>query len=143
MRAGGRIMGRVGANFQARLDQPVFEAVLRKSAIVKDDRSATGLRYLEAVQRLQTSPVLMALLDTPWTPLFLFVIFIFHPRLGFLAVGGGAVLVMIAIFNQTTTNTPQMKSAHAKFQSDAMSDQIRNEAELIRSLGMTGTAFNR
>ena len=36
-----------------------------------------------------------------------------------------------------------MKSAHATFQSDAMSDQIRNEAELIRSLGMTGAAFNR
>jgi ATP-binding cassette subfamily C protein len=59
----GQIMGRVGANFQARLDRRVFEAVLRKSAIVKDDRSATGLRDLEAVQRLQTSPVLMALLD--------------------------------------------------------------------------------
>ena len=33
--ARGRIMGRVGANFQARLDRRVFEAVLRKSAIVK------------------------------------------------------------------------------------------------------------
>ena len=40
-------------------------------------------------------------------------------------------------------NTPQMKSAHATFQSDAISDQIRNEAELIRSLGMTGAAFKR
>ena len=60
-----------------------------------------------------------------------------------LALGGGAVLVVIAIFNRTATNTPQMKSAHASFQSDAMSDQIRNEAELIRSLGMTGAAFNR
>lgn len=139
----GRIMGRVGANFQARLDRRVFEAVLRKSAIVKDDRSATGLRDLEAVQRLQTSPVLMALFDIPWTPLFLLGIFIFHPWLGCLALGGGAVLVVIAIFNRTATNTPQMKSAHASFQSDAMSDQIRNEAELIRSLGMTGAAFNR
>ena len=53
--ARGRIMRRVGANFQARLDRRVFEAVLRKSAIVKDDRSATGLRDLEAVQRLQTT----------------------------------------------------------------------------------------
>jgi ATP-binding cassette subfamily C protein len=41
----------------------VFETVLRKSAIVKDDRSATGLRDLEALQRLQASPILMALFD--------------------------------------------------------------------------------
>ena len=61
--ARGRIIGRVGANFQARLDRRVFEAVLRKSAIVKDDRSATGLRDLEALQRLQASPILMALFD--------------------------------------------------------------------------------
>ena len=90
--------------FSSPPDRRVFEAVLRKSAIVKDDRSATGLHDLEAVQRLQTSPVLMALFDIPWTPLFLLGIFIFHPWLGFLALGGGAVLVMIAIFNQTTTN---------------------------------------
>ena len=63
--ASGRIMGRVGANFQARLDRRVFEAVLRKSAIVKDDRSATGLRDLEAVQLLQTSPISMALYYIP------------------------------------------------------------------------------
>lgn len=85
----------------------------------------------------------MALFDIPWTPLFLLRIFIFHPWLGFLALGGGAVLVLIAIFNQTSTKAPQLKSAQATFQSDAMSDQIRNEAELIRSLGMTGAAFDR
>ena len=33
--ARGWIMGRVGANFQARLDRRVFYAVLRESAIVK------------------------------------------------------------------------------------------------------------
>ena len=73
----------------------------------------------------------------------IFIGYLHLPWLGTLALGGGAVLVVIAIFNQTATNTPQMKSAHATFQFDAMSDQIRNEAELIRSLGLTGAAFNR
>ena len=141
--ARGRIMGRVGARFQIKLDRRVFEAVLRKSAIIKDERSATGLRDLEAVQRILTSPVLMALFDIPFIPLFLLGIFIFHPWLGFLAVGGGIILIFIAIFNQAATNKPQLKSAQATFQSDAMSDQIRNEAELIRSLGMTDASFDR
>ena len=38
----GRIMGRVGARFQARLDQRVFEAVVRRSAIGANDHAATG-----------------------------------------------------------------------------------------------------
>ena len=61
--ARGRVMGRVGARFQARLDRRVFEAVMRRSAIASDEKSATGLRDLEAVQRLMTSPVLMSLFD--------------------------------------------------------------------------------
>ena len=75
----GRVMGRVGARFQAALDERVFNAVLRRAAIASDAKTSTGLRDLEAVQRLLTSPVFTALFDLPWTPLFLFGIAIFHP----------------------------------------------------------------
>ena len=50
--ARGRVMGRVGARFQAQLDRRVFDAVIRKSALIQDERTATGLRDLESVQRL-------------------------------------------------------------------------------------------
>lgn len=57
--ARGRVMGRVGARFQARLDRRVFDAVIRKAAVQPDQNTATGLRDLEAIQRLMTSPVLL------------------------------------------------------------------------------------
>lgn len=50
----GRVMGRVGARFQAALDERVFNAVLRRAAIASDAKTSTGLRDLEAVQRLLT-----------------------------------------------------------------------------------------
>ena len=139
----GRIVGRVGARFQARLDQRVFEAVVRRSAVGANDHAATGLRDLESVQRLITSPVLMAGFDIPWTPVFLFGIAIFHPRLAILAVSGGAVLIFIALLNQILTQRPQAQANMAGFQSETLSQQIRSEAEMIRSLGMTGAAFER
>ena len=139
----GRVMGRVGARFQAALDERVFNAVLRRAAIASDAKTSTGLRDLEAVQRLLTSPVFTALFDLPWTPLFLFGIAIFHPWLGALAVGGGFVLVLVAILNQITTKHPQAKANQTGFQSEMMSDQLRTEAEMIRSLGMSDAAFQR
>ena len=139
----GRIMGRVGARFQARLDRRVFEAVVRRSAIGANDHAATGLRDLESVQKLITSPVLMAGFDIPWTPVFLFGIAIFHPWLAILAVSGGAVLIFIALLNQILTQRPQAQANMAGFQSETLSEQIRSEAEMIRSLGMTGAAFER
>lgn len=141
--ARGRIMGRVGARFQSRLDRRVFEAVMRRSAISADEKSATGLRDLESVQRLMTSPVLMSVFDIPWTPFFILGILIFHPWLGYLAIVGGTLLIFIAVLNQITTRNPVGKSNMATFKSEAMADQIRTEAEMIRSLGMTGAAFNR
>lgn len=39
--ARGRIVGRVAARFQSRLDRRVFEAVIRKSALNPDERTAT------------------------------------------------------------------------------------------------------
>src|SRR6056297_1781242 len=83
--ARGRVMSRAAARFQGRLDKRVFDAVMRKSALVKDDATATGLRDLEVVQRLMASPVLTAVFDIPWTPVFLMAIWIFHPWLGALA----------------------------------------------------------
>ena len=41
--ARGRIMGRVAARFQSRLDRRVFDAVIRKSAVSPDDSTATDL----------------------------------------------------------------------------------------------------
>ena len=75
--------GRVGARFQARLDRRVFFAVLKATTPNRATREAsTGLHDLEAVQRLITSPALMALFDLPFAPLFFFGIFVFHPMMG-------------------------------------------------------------
>ncbi|PVA11104.1 type I secretion system permease/ATPase [Pelagivirga sediminicola] len=141
--ARGRIMGRVGARFQARLDKRVFDAVLRKSAIQPDQGTATGLADLEAVRRLMVSPVLTAMFDMPWTPIFLAGIWIFHPWLGILALSGGALLVAIAILNQITTRQPSRDAGRTAVQADAIATQIRSEAEMVQAMGMRGAAFDR
>ena len=78
----GRIMARVGAQFQASLDRRVFDAVVRKSAVAPDMRTQSGLADLESIQKFLTSPVLLAFFDLPWTPIFIAGIFMFHPMLG-------------------------------------------------------------
>ena len=85
----------------------------------------------------------MSLFDIPWTPVFLIGIMIFHPWLGYLALVGGAILIVIALLNQLSTREPVSKANMATFKSENMAEQIRNEAEMIRSLGMTGAAFHR
>ena len=139
----GRIMGRVAARFQDTLDRRVFEATLRKASRTPGNPPQTGLADLEAVQRLMSSPALMAGFDIPWTPIFLAGIFIFHPLLGALAVAGGLLLIAITVLNQITTRRPLMRSAGAGLTAQTMSEQLRTEAETVRALGMQEAAFSR
>ncbi|MEQ9694529.1 type I secretion system permease/ATPase [Shimia sp. SDUM112013] len=141
--ARGRIMARVGARFQTRLDRRVFDAVVRKSAIKPDERSQTGLQDLESVQRLMSAPVLMSVFDMPWTPFFLAGIAIFHPWLGILAIAGGTILVVVTLLNQLTTRKPVMKANMAAHHSEMISQQIRTEAEMVQAMGMQTAAFDR
>ncbi len=141
--ARSRVMARAGARFQARLDGRVFDAVLRKSAVRGSQETAGNLADLESVQRLMSSPVLLALTDIPWTPAFIFAIFIFHPWLGYLALGGGALLIIVALINQSVSRTPLERAGMASTGSDRMASHLREEAELVMSLGMRDAAFQR
>ncbi|SDY27916.1 ATP-binding cassette, subfamily C [Jannaschia faecimaris] len=140
----GRVMARVGARFQSALDGRVFTAHLRRAATTPGGAGArTPLRDLEAVQRLLSSPVFLALLDVPWTPLFIAAIFILHPYLGYLAVGGGLVLIGLATINQIATRGPMAAANQATGRSELTAQQLVSEAELVQALGMRGAAFAR
>ena len=140
----GRVMGRVGARFQATLDRRVFAAVLKATTLNRAPReAATGLRDLEAVQRLITSPALMALFDLPWVPLFFLGIFLFHPLMGILAVCGAAILLIVALLNQFMSRKPLEAANAASFASEQLGAHIRSESEMVHSLGMRQAAFDR
>ncbi|MAU52827.1 MAG: type I secretion system permease/ATPase [Roseovarius sp.] len=141
--ARGRIMGRVGARFQAALDRRVFDAVIRKSALAPDPRTASGLRDLESVQRLLSAPVLLALFDMPWAPVFIAAIWVFHPWLGALAILGGGLLVALTVINQAVTRRPSARAGMAGMQAEAESDRLRLEAEMVQAMGMRDAAFDR
>lgn len=142
--ARGRVMARIGAAMQDKLDRRVFSAAMRRLTLVPNDPvGLAAQRDLEAVQRLWASPVLMSIFDIPWTPLFVAAIFIFHPLLGWLAVGGGVFLIIVTILNQRMTQAPINRTNGLTLQAERMSDLIKTEAEAVQALGMTGAAFTR
>nr|WP_282027218.1 type I secretion system permease/ATPase [Ruegeria faecimaris] len=135
--ARGRIVARFGARFQSQLDERVFEATLRKSLVPQARAApATALRDLEAIQNLCSSPVLLAVMDIPWTPVFLAAIFLFHPMLGWLAVAGGAILIVIALLNQALTHRKVAAAQQASARAGSFSEHARQAAEVVRSQGM-------
>ncbi|WP_432675794.1 type I secretion system permease/ATPase [Nioella aestuarii] len=137
----GRVAARVGARLQDRLDERVFRATLARAG--RTGQPHTGLSDLEAIQRLLSSPVFLAVFDMPWTPFFLMAIFVFHPWLGILALSGGALLVVITLLNQARSTGPLSEAGGASLMADRMAGQLQTESELVRSLGMQSRALAR
>ena len=142
--ARSRIMARIGAAIQDKLDHRVFAAAMKRLALAPTDPvGLAAQRDLEAVQRLWASPVLMSIFDIPFTPFFVAAIFVFHPLLGWLAVGGGVFLIIVTLLNQRLTQAPINRTNGLALQAERMSDLIKTEAEAVQALGMTGAAFQR
>lgn len=142
--ARNRVMTRLAARFQAALERRVFTAVLARSALVPGDAAAaSGLRDLESIRQLLAAPTFLALFDAPWAPFFLAAVFIFHPWLGWTAVAGGLVLVLVTVLNQTNTRHAVLAANAANLRAERLADQLRDEADLVQSMGMRGATFDR
>lgn len=140
--ARGRIVARFGARFQALLDRRIFGATLELSG-KRRPSEITGLRDVEAIQSVFSSPVFLALMDMPWSPLFIGAIFIFHPMLGWLAVAGALALTTLAIVNQIMTHKKVARAQGASNGAQAFADQAQIAHEVVQAQGMRGAVTDR
>ena len=142
--ARGRVLARAGARLQTRLDSRVLRAILsRSTSPAERSRPATGLRDLESIQRFASSSGPFAFFDAPWTPIFLFALFMFHWMLGVLAVLSGCLLLLIALLNQKGTASLQEELGRASGRSGYFIEQMRAGGETVQGLGMQDAVVAR
>ena len=142
--ARGRIMARVGARFQSAMDRRVFEATLRRAANPAERAMPTSaLRDVEAVQQFFISPVILALMDLPWSPFFMASLFLFHPMLGWAGIAGGVVLVILTIANQWLTGQKVTRAQSAAQSAAFFAEQVRGGTEIVMTQGMRGAMTER
>lgn len=142
--ARSQIMARIASRFQARLDRRVFSAAMSLIAKRPGDVAAlSAQRDLDALRQFIGSPVLVALIDIPWTPFFVFTIFLFHPMMGWLAVAGGLFLIAVTLLNQRMTGRLRQEANVTSIMADRFAEQVKSESETIGALGMREASYDR
>lgn len=137
-----RLLARFGARFQSALDDRVFRAQLT-SDTRGTPAALSANRDLEAIQGFCGSPALTALMDAPFTPLFLLVIFAFHPWLGWFALTGGLALVAISLLAQLLSSRRVAEVQRIAEEANRFGENARRASELIRSQGMLEAVTSR
>ena len=132
----GRVLVRIGARLDQRLANRVFSATFRKSLSAAEVDRGQALRDLDGLRQFLTSSAPFALFDAPWSPVFLILIFIFHPYLGFIALTGAVLLFGLALANELRTR-PQLDEAgkHSAEANLFAQSSLRN-ADTIQAMGM-------
>lgn len=85
----------------------------------------------------------VALFDLPWMPLFLGFIYILHPLLGALTLGGALVLIMLTILTEVMTRRLAGATHQAVIARNAIADSNARNADILKAMGFAGRAVAR
>lgn len=132
-----RILTQIGQRIEEELGNPTFDAVLalplrmsKKEAIVQP------LRDLDQIRQFMGGAGPIAICDMPWLPLYLAILFLFHPYLGWLAVAGAVILIILTLSNEAILRQPMRRLSQLANARGEFIEAGRRNAEALHAMGM-------
>ncbi|WP_245415543.1 type I secretion system permease/ATPase [Ciceribacter lividus] len=132
-----RILTQIGQRLEEELGRPAFDAVLKLPLrLSKKEAVPQPLRDLDQLRGFMSGQGPIAIADLPWLPLYLVILFLFHPYFGWLAVAGAVALIALTLTSEVRLREPmRLLSLLAARRADYLEAGRRN-AEVLQAMGM-------
>ena len=138
-----RLLVRTGVKLDEQLNSRVFNASFEAHLIRHGENSAQPISDLTNLRQFLTGHGLFAFLDAPWTPIYVAVLFLLHPLLGWLSIFFSLLLAALSYLGQRRMLAPLDKAMELLSQLQAYVQSKLKNAEIIESLGMLGDLRSR
>ena len=133
-----RLLVRAGARLDEALNARVFEASFDARLTGAKGNPLQALTDLTQLRQFLTGNGIFALVDTPWTVVYIGVLFLMHPWLGWAAVGFTAVQLLLALAGHWLTSRRHKQAQELSMESTSyLQSKLRN-AETVEAMGMLG-----
>ncbi|MBB4304240.1 PrtD family type I secretion system ABC transporter [Rhodobium orientis] len=134
-----RVLVRIGHRFDEQAGQTAFETYIEAPLIAGPRGEVVQpIRDIDQVRQFFSGPAITALFDMPWMPVYLSLIFIFHPVLGLVALGGALFLFAIALATDFSTRKALAEANKMTGKRLTFAEAGRRNAEVVRGMGMRG-----
>ncbi len=134
-----RVLVRIGHRFDEQAGPTAFETYIEMPLMTGPRGEVVQpIRDIDQVRQFFAGPAITALFDMPWMPVYITVIFLFHPILGFVALAGAVVLFIIALVTDLATRKSLREANALTGRRSAFAEAGRRNAEVIRGMGMRG-----
>lgn len=130
------ILTRVGARFDMQMNKRVYTAAFEKNLKKDGGNAGQSLNDLTTIRQFLTGNALFAFFDAPWFPIYLLVIFMFQPVLGYFALGGTVILVILAVVNERVSHKPLAEASTMAIAAGNLATNNLRNAEVIEAMGM-------
>jgi PrtD family type I secretion system ABC transporter len=137
-----RLLNRIGVWFDQSLSLPVLSSAM-KISLEGTSVGAQPLRDLAQMRTFASSPAVFPVIDAPWVPLFLGLIFMLHPWLGVLATFGAVILFGLAYLNELATRTSLREANRAQVEAFSQAEKTVQQAELVQAMGLGPNLLSR
>jgi len=139
-----RIMVRLSTRLDVLLSRDVYRASFKRALDSGGmDASAQPLNDLTGLRQFLTGNGLFAFFDTPWLPVYIGVMFLFHPWYGWFAVGCALILLCLAVLNEKLTGKAIGDANKQNIAANLYTNKNLRNAEVIESMGMLETLMGR
>ncbi len=139
-----RVLVRIGAYLDTSLSRRVYTSLVRLPLrIASRGDGMQPLRDLDSMRIFLSGLGPTALFDLPWIPVYLAIIWAFHPLLGTVALCGALVLVAITLLTETFTRKPTKSASADNVERLGIAETGRRNAEVLVAMGMTERMADR
>ena len=133
-----RILLRIGRSLDEQLSPRVFTVITRLPlSRHNDSQGLQPLRDLDQIRGFFSNGGPIAFFDLPWLPFYLAICFLFHPLIGYTALAGAVVLIILAILIETMSRISLRAAAEHGVIRNNLAEASRRNAEVLAAMGMT------
>jgi ATP-binding cassette subfamily C exporter for protease/lipase len=133
-----RLLVRLGVRIDMRLNTRVFNTAFVMQNQGHGKEAAQLFSDLSRVRQFLTGAGLFAILDAPWTPVYIFVLYLLHPFLGVISIVFCVVLAVVAWISSLVMKAPLEEAGEAVQKESAYLDGKLRHASVVESMGMLG-----
>lgn len=131
-----KILVKVGNKLDQILSKRIFNSLFELANKHPGKASSMPLSDLTQVRQFMTGNGLFAFFDAPWIPIYIGVLFMFHPFFGYFSIGAALILLTFTIINEYSTKNKLSEANKLNRAATLYVDSNIRNAEVINAMGM-------
>lgn len=134
---------KAGVKFDQSLNRKLFNQAFERIFTANQKNTHEAMQDLTNIRQFMTSNGLFAFFDMPWTLIYVAVLFILNPSLGWLAIVFCSIQFGLGVWNQISTDAPLKATMNVNLENQQfLSSKVRN-LETLHVMGILPQLYKR